>query len=385
MSEYNLDKIKDAMYNSCKLVALVSNNEFIITKDEICNFGVGEHVSYFALFDYIRKFVTENSLKRYNHTFDTERVARLLNDPTSVSITPEFQLKIDGAKYYRPYQFSIVRSGEYTAVTISLADDRAFNVLDSAMSLLSCAIQKILLINASDDSFAALKVCEKQPCTKKISEWLKTFADCNIAEDDKDAFLTYCNNIGKDCKGYGIGALPKPISYRRCVNSAEYRWAIMYTIPTMNFTEDNKEMFLFVIDVQEQYIIQVEKERELGRFEYYDTFTGLHNKRAFQNRVARLHGQRVSLGYLCLKDEAPDGFDSYDEYIKFVVEEMVLEFGEDRCYRISDKEFVILSVGTKTLNSTPSSFDNVYFGTSYSDGVTGYSSLYDEAVEAANN
>lgn len=157
----------------------------------------------------------------------------------------------------------------------------------------------------------------------------------------------------------------------------------MYAVPTRDYDENHKKMFIYVIDIQDNYIIQAQKARYLGTDQYYDAKTRLHNKAAFQNRVSRLHGQRVSLGYIGLKDKTPDGFDSYDDYMDFVVNEMVLEFGEDKCYRISDDEFVVLSVGTKTLNSIPSSFDNVHFGTSYSDGISGYSSLYDDAVANA--
>ena len=269
-------------------------------------------------------------------------------------------------------------------VVVVKRTDRAYNILENAMALLSSVIEKILYVNLTEDYYKEIKVIDRDNGhPKKLSDWFKKFAKYNIAEDDQKDFLDYCSNMGSIYKGYGIGPLPKPVIYRRCKNAAEYRWSVMYAVPTRDYDENHKKMFIYVIDIQDNYIIQAQKARYLGTDQYYDAKTGLHNKAAFQNRVSRLHGQRVSLGYIGLKDKTPDGFDSYDDYMDFVVNEMVLEFGEDKCYRISDDEFVVLSVGTKTLNSIPSSFDNVHFGTSYSDGISGYSSLYDDAVANA--
>lgn len=377
----DIKSIKDALFDNCATIAVSANDELCIIKDEICDFKQGDSISIYKFFDSIKRFIHTSDETRYGFIFDTERVARLLKE-NSRCIDPEFQLKVNGSDEYQPYQFAIVRSNGMNIIVIKRTD-RFYNILENGMKLLSSVIEKMLYVDLTKDSYKEIKVIEPGDHPKKLSDWLKRFAEYNIAEDDQKDFLDYCSNMGNMYKGYGIGPLPKPVVYRRCKNTAEYRWSAMYAIPTRDYNEEHKKMFIYVIDIQDSYIIQAQKARRLGTDQYYDAMTGLHNKAAFQNRVARLHGQRVSLGYVGLKDKTPDGFDSYDDYMNFVVNEMVLEFGEDKCYRISDDEFVVLSVGTKTLNSTPTSFDNVYFGTSYSDGISGYSTLYDDAVTNA--
>ena len=74
MSGFEINNIKEILYDNCSVIALVSDDEFIIAKDDICNFNVGDHVSIYGLFASIKKFIHSGDSKRYDYIFDTERV-----------------------------------------------------------------------------------------------------------------------------------------------------------------------------------------------------------------------------------------------------------------------------------------------------------------------
>ena len=374
----SIEEVKDALYDACSLIAVVSDDDLLIIKDEICNFDGGKTVSIYKLFSSIKGFVHEKSYKRYDTVFDTERVAHILADNEHVCLTPEFQLKLSKDGKYQPYQFCIVRNSDLTLIAIRQAD-KAYTMLENATAMMHNIMIKILKVNTTNDTYADIKVTGEQDIPKKFSEWWKKFAEYNVAEDDKKDFLDFGSRLNTMYKEYG--EMPQSVIYRRCVNSAEYKWSVLYAVPSKDYSEDNKELYIFVIDIQHQYILQAEKARRVGIDEYYDAETGLQNKRAFCNRIARLHGQKAALAWIGLRDELPIGCKDHKAYVRSTANMIVDEYGEDRCYRISENEFVVLNVGSHRLDATISA--DVMFGTAYVNGEDGYGDLYDAAVKDA--
>lgn len=371
------EEVRNALYNACSLIVAANDDKnLVIIKDEICNFKEGETISIFELFSSIRKFIHEKSYKRFDKIFNTERIVDILTDDNRACLTPEFQLKLGDE--YKPYQFEVIRNNGLVLITIRRAD-RAYSMLENATNMMHTIMLKILRINVTDDSYDDIKVKEEGNRPHHLSEWWKKFAKYNVAEDDKKDFLDFGSNLGNLYKSYG--EMPKGVVYRRCVNGAEYRWSVLYAVPTKEYTKDNKQMYIFVIDIQHQYIMQAEKNRRLGIDKYYDIETGLHNKRAFENRVARLHGQKASLAWICLRDETPAEYNDRESYVKSTANMIIDEYGEDRCYRLNENEFVVLNVGSHRLDANISC--NVMFGAAYANSDEDYCNLYDNAVKDA--
>lgn len=378
MATIDESSVAATLYTNCSLIAVKCDDKLFIIRDKICGLE-GETVSIYKLFSDVRKLAHETDLDKYDYIFDIERIARIITSKDSC-IDPEFQLKVPGSDSYEPYQFAVVRDESNTVIVIKRTD-RFYNLLENAMGFFSYIMEKILIVNVTNDTYKEIRIRDNLDHPSKLSNWIEKFAKYNVAEDDQQDLLDYFGKVVNGTMYNGYGDRPKAVVYRRCVNSAEYRWSILYAIPAKNYKDTNKEMYFYVIDIQDHYIIQAQRARRLGTDAYYDAETGLHNKRAFQNRIARLHGQKVGLAYVCLKDEVQPGYVDYESYRKSTVDMLVDEYGEDRCYRMSDKEFVVLSVGCHNLSAHIS--DDIYFGVAYANGPEDYGAMFDTAMEDA--
>lgn len=365
----SVNEIKSILYRDCAIVAVKTGDELQIIKDRICGLRKDDVVSIYKFFSSIKEYIHDGDHERYDYTFDTERVVDMLSDNTYQCINPEFHIKTKRSKAYEPYHFSIIRDDDEVVIIVKRTDN-SYNLLDNAVDFLSDIMENIMLINISEDSYKNIKIWNNNYRNGGFAEWYRRFVECNVVENDRDDIIRYFDNINHS--DMMNGTKPTPAVFRRYDNESQYRWTALYTIPTKNYTEDNKEMYMYMIDIHEQHIAQMKKSISIGTSKYRDQETGMLNKTAYQNKISELANMEISVSLVCIR--ANDHAD-----IHSIAKSVVDYYGDDRSFRISNNEFIGLIIG----RYAPSVFliNGASVGVSYAANKHEYESLYENAVD----
>ena len=130
--------------------------------------------------------------------------------------------------------------------------------LIKALNTLSQNIIKILKVNLDRDDYEIIKsnpneLSKEMGYSEKISEWLKLFAETGqVFPEDMRAYgahtdLEYLRNFFKEPNAVWR------LRYRRNAGDS-YKWVMMEMRPTPNFSLDNKEVYLYVQDVDNELL-----------------------------------------------------------------------------------------------------------------------------------
>lgn len=365
----SVNEIKNILYRDCAIVAVKTGDELQIIKDRICGLHKDDVVSIYKFFSSIKEYIHSDDHERYDYTFDTERVANMLSDDTYQCINPEFHIKAGRSKSYEPYHFNIIHDDDEVVIIIKRTDN-SYNLLDNAIEFLSDIMDNIMLVNISEDSYKNIKIWNNSHRTGGFAEWYRRFVECNVVEDDHDSIINYFDDI--DYSNIAYNTKPTPVVFRRCSSESQYRWTALYTIPTKNYSETNKEMYMYMIDIHEQHIAQTKKSISIGTSKYRDPETGMLNKAAYQNKITALADLEIGVSLVCIRaNEHAD--------IRSIARLITGHYGDDRSFRMSDNEFVGLVIG----EYTPCTLliDNASVGVSCAANKQEYESLYENAVE----
>lgn len=229
--------------------------------------------------------------------------------------------------------------------------------LEDSLQLLANNYHKILRINLTDDSHTELKMYETEKNTQKgysekISEWMKQFAlTGQVDPKDCESYLKFTdiNNI----KSYFEQSNDRMrFRYRRKTNE-EFRWVVMEIMKSPEYTSDNQIVILYIQDVHDSYVKELEHNKELEFYCNYDTMTDLANfysYRSFCNSfsaslcekpVGVLFGDLNRLKYV----NDTEGHEAGNVYIRTFAEKLKKAFYDWNCYRVSGDEFIIVYSG----------------------------------------
>lgn len=268
-----------------------------------------------------------------------------------------FRRKIDGE--YPWITVCIALPNDFTwenpwvSYTWREADNNLRNMED-ALFMLSSLFHKILKVNLTRDTYEAIKVykeelTEEQGYSTRISEWLRGFAETgNVHPDDREEYLTF-TDIESIRATFRQQSKPVRCRYRRKAGS-EFRWVMMVLLPSVEYTEDNEEIMLYVRDLNDEFVEEQEHRKQLEYYCYNDILTGMGNRRRYKKicagyaqllqkpRLAVLFADINGLKYI--NDHL--GHDAGDEYIKSFGKRLQEAFGVNACCRISGDEFTVI-------------------------------------------
>ena len=71
----------------------------------------------------------------------------------------------------------------------------------------------------------------------------------------------------------------------------EFRWVLMEIVPANDYTHENQTIMLYVQDIQDSYIAQLENQRELEKF----ANTAKHNKSCIMILVNRKYCRNLHI------------------------------------------------------------------------------------------
>ncbi|MDO4966106.1 MAG: GGDEF domain-containing protein [Lachnospiraceae bacterium] len=229
--------------------------------------------------------------------------------------------------------------------------------LEDSLQLLANNYHKILRINLTEDSHTELKMYADERNTQKgysekISVWLKQFAlTGQVDPKDCDSYLKFTdiNNIKSH---FEKSDERMRFRYRRKTNE-EFKWVIMEIMKSSEYQKDNQIVILYIQDVHDAYVKELEHNKELEFYCNYDTMTGLANfysYRSFCNSFALNLSEKpvgVMFGDLNRLKYVNDteGHEAGNVYIRTFAEKLKKNFVDWNCYRVSGDEFIVVYAG----------------------------------------
>ncbi len=229
--------------------------------------------------------------------------------------------------------------------------------LEDSLQLLANNYHKILRINLTEDSHTELKMYADEKNAQKgysvkISEWLRQFAlTGQVDPKDCDMYLKF-TDINNMKAHFEQSDERMRFRYRRKTNG-EFRWVIMEIMKSSEYQSDNQIVILYIQDVHDAYVKELEHHKELEFYCNYDSMTGLANfysYRSFCNLFAASLCEKpvgVMFGDLNRLKHVNDteGHEAGNAYICAFAEKLKKEFWDWNCYRVSGDEFIAVYSG----------------------------------------
>lgn len=230
--------------------------------------------------------------------------------------------------------------------------DDDHHMLEDSLRIMSTIFHKILKINLTEDSYVIIKGYEdemtgKQGFDEKISAWLRQFALCgNVHEEDKQMFLEFSDmdllkEHFRQSKEY------MRLRYRRKTEGS-FRWVVMELVPSIEYSDYNQVIMLYIRDIQDEYTSELHYQKELEYYCNVDIMTGLWNRYYYNRYVQHLIRKNVSGIGIIFADlnglkqvNDQKGHSEGDKFIKDFASLLAQEFGKEFCCRISGDEFLV--------------------------------------------
>lgn len=229
--------------------------------------------------------------------------------------------------------------------------------LEDSLQLLANNYHKILRINLTNDSHTELKMYADEKniqkgYSEKISEWLKQFAlTGQVDPKDCDEYLKF-TDIENIKSHFEKSDERMRVRYRRKTNE-EFKWVVMEIMKSSEYQSDNQIVILYIQDVHDAYIKELEHNKELEFYCNYDTMTGLANFYSYRSfcssfalnlsekPVGVMFGDLNRLKYV----NDTEGHEAGNVYIRTFAEKLKKNFVDWNCYRVSGDEFIVVYSG----------------------------------------
>lgn len=229
--------------------------------------------------------------------------------------------------------------------------------LEDSLQLLANNYHKILRINLTEDSHTELKMYADEKNTqkgysKKISEWLRQFAlTGQVDPKDCDTYLKF-TDIENIKSHFEQSDERMRFRYRRKTND-EFRWVVMEIMKSSEYRSDNQIVILYIQDVHDSYVKELEHNKELEFYCNNDSMTGLSNFYSYKtfcnSFTASLCEKPVGVMFADLNRlkyvNDTEGHEAGNLYIRTFAAKLKKTFAGWNCYRVSGDEFIVVYSG----------------------------------------
>ena len=227
------------------------------------------------------------------------------------------------------------------------------SMLEDALKMLQMAFHKILKVNLTTDEYYEIKVYEEEHdpdkgYRKKFSDWMREFARSGqVAAESFDDFISFTDRKNLKSK-LASGETYLSNCYLRKVGG-EYRWVMMEIVKSVEYTDGEQLILLYVRDINDFYTAKLEYHRELERISNTDALTGLYNRHymtGYFKNPERLRNIGIIFCDLNGLKFTNDNFghSEGDKLIDSLAEIMKSSFLNDMCCRTGGDEFIICVV-----------------------------------------
>ena len=324
------------------------------------------HIDSPDIYTYIRRQVEDKTVypehaDEYLRYSDRDYVKKRIEMGVGRSVI-SYRRKVGDA--FKWMTFSIVCPEDfsdekpYALFTWRESDNDTTTMFD-AVSVLSSFYHKILRINLTDDTYEIVKLDPheekalsdlglKKP--EHISAWLKQFAEKGFVHpDDVNAYLDF-TDVERLKRVFKEDRATRSIRYRRKA-ADDYRWAQMYLMPSVEYSDENQVLTLYVRDVHDDHIATLRDKEKMTQLLERDALTVLYNRHKYQEDlelVDKSSYTRMTVAYIDVNGlhEVNNklGHDAGDDMLCAVADALKKYFPDERCYRIGGDEFVMISV-----------------------------------------
>lgn len=356
--EYNLKFSKDTLFDSYSKLARVN---LLTGEFEFVKMDPGFHdVDYEDLpdiFSYIKKQVDEGIVisghdADYIKYSDPDYARRRVFSGDLRTVHSYKRRYKDGYKWVT---FGIVAPDDcspenpYALFCWREADTDTTTMVD-ALTTLSSLYYKILKVNLTNDSFEVIKTVENlSEIPTTISGWFKKFRDeGNVFSEDIENYREFTD----------LNSLRERFKTERSMYSCRYRrlqdgifkWVQLDLVPSIEYSDDNQVMILYVKDVHEQHLSELRTRAELAEMYKRDALTLLYNRHKYNDDISELENNGFN-HLVCLYIDVNGlhemnnhlGHQSGDNMLCSVADALRNAFAADeRVYRIGGDEFVVI-------------------------------------------
>ena len=228
-------------------------------------------------------------------------------------------------------------------------------IMEDGMKKISGIYDRVLKINLTTDSYMELakdgseRKSSKPPRPAKISKLFRKLARSGgIHRGDVKEFLAFTDiEILKENFQEDSGSIH--LRYRQKVGEV-FHWFSMEFMPSVEYTEENQVIMLYIKDVHDEYIIETNHHRKLAYYANFDTMTGVWNHEYFYKRCKEYSESAdkypaaimdTNINGMRERNKA-QGLAEGDRYIRSFAELLAGEFGKNSCYRMNGDEFLVL-------------------------------------------
>lgn len=233
--------------------------------------------------------------------------------------------------------------------TCSSKDKR--EMLAESAELMSNIFVKILKVNLTLDTHENIKVAAEEldvqnGYSDKTSQWFAGIAKSGqIQEEDRMTYLSFCN-MDYLKQQLWIGSRFLSCHYRRKIHG-KFRWVSMEMIPGKEYTDENQVVFLYIRDIHEDYLRQLNF--AMGRAKnalsvcYLNLTENLYvSGYGDYGGFVMPEGKATAEEYLSLLGRAIEGAREYREFQKeFSRNSLLAWFEEDQTVRTFQGSFIL--------------------------------------------
>lgn len=233
--------------------------------------------------------------------------------------------------------------------------DSTTYALEDSLRMLSTIYHKILKINLTKDTYEEIEVYDNE-LTKEygyspqMSQWVRGIAKAGmIHEEDLEEYLAFME-IHFLREHFRNSSECIRCRHRR-LTDGEFHWVSMELLPSIEYTDDNQVIMLYIRDIHDSYIEGMQHKKELEYYCNKDTLTGCWNRfyythfcTEFKDRKHKGSGFGLLFADINGLKYTNDhyGYERGDALIRGFAQLLTGSFGTRGCCRISGDEFVVL-------------------------------------------
>ncbi len=236
----------------------------------------------------------------------------------------------------------------------SESDQDAY-IMEDGVKRISGIYERVLKINLTTNSYMELAKdgSDETPPTRrtssKASRLLRRLARSgDIHRGDVKEYLEF-TDIDDLKTIFSESREPIRLRYRQKVGEV-FHWFSMEFVPSVEYTEEDQIVMLYMKDIHDEYIIETNHHRRLAYYANFDTMTGVWNHEYFYKRCQKYNESEerypTAILYTNINGmrelNRTKGIEEGNRFIRSFVELLAGEFGKNSCYRMSGDEFLVL-------------------------------------------
>ena len=325
-------------FNNIAGVQLVNDDFVIVPIKEKYNDLSNHNLTFYEYITFFRSLLHKADLSSYDKVFET--LPKKIR--TGEKLTTEFKLK-DKDNNVAPYQFETINcvAGDFICLLTWKKIDRDVSLLMDSIRLLSNSYYKIIKLDINNNRYEVLKKeYVSDSSYEKFTDWCKDYSENeHVHFEDINGFRNFFKLENLKEKFTSSTSPKQEFRYRKLING-QYRWTKVEIMPSKYFSEEYNNVIIFVKDIHEDHIMQLNVERRAEFILTHDHETTFYNKISYDIKVSGFVMNK-SVGVIVYKLKK---FEYYKDnnVLTETLQKLEEVVKKENCYRIYSDEFIII-------------------------------------------